>query len=122
VPAIRFLGWPGMPAERPLAEAARRANVEVRLEIVSSNGAIEERLRAGSVYDVVCPSDYMVERLRSAVLLSPLDAEWLPGRARLNPVFSNPPWDRGLTTQRRLRSARPGSCSAVPTYRTPIAG
>jgi len=96
VPAVRFLGWPGMPAERPLVDAARRANVEVQLEIVSSNEAIEERLREGCVYDVVCPSDYMVERLCSAGLLSPLEAEQLPGRARLNPVFSNPPWDPGL--------------------------
>ena len=96
MPAVRFLGWPGMPAERPLAEAARRANVKVQLEIVSSNEAIEERLREGCVYDVVCPSDYMVERLRSAGMLSPLDAEQLPGRARLSPLFSDPPWDPGL--------------------------
>jgi spermidine/putrescine transport system substrate-binding protein len=96
VPAVRFLGWPGMPAERPLAEAARRATVKVQLEIVSSNEAIEERLREGCVYDVVCPSDYMVERLRSAGMLSPLDAEQLRGRARLSPLFSDPPWDPGL--------------------------
>jgi spermidine/putrescine transport system substrate-binding protein len=68
----------------------------VRLEIVSSNEAIEERLRAGRVYDVVCPSDYMVERLRSAELLSPLDAERLPGRAGLGSFFRDPPWDPGL--------------------------
>jgi spermidine/putrescine transport system substrate-binding protein len=96
VPAVRFLAWPGMPAKRPLVEAARLANVEVQLEIVSSNEGIAERLRAGCVYDVVCPSDYMVERLRSAEMLSPLDAEQLPGRARLTPIFSNPPWDPGL--------------------------
>ena len=94
--AVRFLGWPGMPAKRPLAEAAGRANVEMQLEIISSNEAIEERLRAGRVYDVVCPSDYMVERLRLADLLSPLDAEQLPGRAGLNSIFSDLAWDPGL--------------------------
>jgi spermidine/putrescine-binding protein len=85
-----------MPAQRPLAEAARRARVELELETVSTNEAIEERIRS-SAYDVVCPSDYLVERLRGQGRLMPLDVERLPGRARLASWAEDPLWDPGLT-------------------------
>lgn len=51
-----------MPAPEALAEAARRTGVAVAADIVASNELLEQRMRA-SVFDVVFPSDYLVERL-----------------------------------------------------------
>ena len=51
-----------MPAPEALAEAARRTGVAVVAEAVASNELLEERMLA-SAFDVVFPSDYLVERL-----------------------------------------------------------
>lgn len=60
--ALRVLCWPGMPAPEALAEAARRIGVSVSAEEVASNERLEERMREAP-FDVVFPSDYLVERL-----------------------------------------------------------
>ncbi len=51
-----------MPAGAALAEAGRRIGVRVEAEAVASNELLEERM-AGAQFDVVFPSDYLVERL-----------------------------------------------------------
>jgi spermidine/putrescine-binding protein len=85
-----------MPSSRALAHACARAGVEVEAERVDSNEELERRMRAAGPYDVVCPSDYMVERLRGEGRLAPVDAERLPGRAQLASWALDPAWDPGL--------------------------
>jgi spermidine/putrescine transport system substrate-binding protein len=64
VAALRVLCWPGMPAAEALAEAGRHVGVEVHAEAVASNERLEDRMRAAP-FDIVFPSDYLVERLVS---------------------------------------------------------
>jgi spermidine/putrescine transport system substrate-binding protein len=71
--ALRVLCWPGMPAPQALAEAARRIGVSVSTEEVASNERLEARMRETS-FDVVFPSDYLVERLLRRGELLALDA------------------------------------------------
>jgi spermidine/putrescine-binding protein len=59
---MKVLSWPGMPAEQPLADAARRIGVSLHVETASSNERLEARMRE-QAFDVVFPSDYLVERL-----------------------------------------------------------
>lgn len=70
---LRVLCWPGMPAPEALAEAARRVGVSVAAEEVASNERLEERMREAS-FDVVFPSDYLVERLTGRGELLELEA------------------------------------------------
>jgi spermidine/putrescine transport system substrate-binding protein len=93
VPALRVLCWPGMPAAEALAEAGRRLGVEVRAEVVASNERLEERLRAAP-FDVVFPSDYLVERLVARGELLALEA---PGELveRIAPWAREAPHDPG---------------------------
>jgi spermidine/putrescine transport system substrate-binding protein len=65
-----------MPAEASVAEAGRRAGRAVSLDTVASNEALEASMRAG--YDLVFPSDYLVERLAARGELAPLDHAALP--------------------------------------------
>lgn len=87
-----------MPSQSPLAEAGWRTRVAVEVETISSNEELEARLRrTPDAYDIVCPSDYMVERLAREGRLLALDAPSLPGRASLAGWVSNPSWDPELT-------------------------
>jgi spermidine/putrescine-binding protein len=90
---LRMLVWPGMPADEALDLVARRIGVEVEAVAISTNEQLEERLAAGERYDVITPSDYMVERLASAGALRALDPALLPGRAGLAGWARSPVWD-----------------------------
>ena len=76
--AMRVLSWPGMPAPEALARAGDALGVTVEADVVATNEAIAERLAAGERYDVVFPSDYLVERLRGRERIVPLEAGALP--------------------------------------------
>jgi len=70
---MRVLSWPGMPADEPLADAAERIGVSLSVETVSSNERLEARM-AEARFDLVFPSDYLVERLVRRGELMELDA------------------------------------------------
>ncbi|HEX7301153.1 MAG TPA: spermidine/putrescine ABC transporter substrate-binding protein [Solirubrobacteraceae bacterium] len=80
---LRILAWPGMPAPAALAEAGRRLGVAVEADVVSSNERLEalldEREADGGegAYDLICPSDYLVQRLRAGGRLLALEREVL---------------------------------------------
>jgi spermidine/putrescine transport system substrate-binding protein len=61
---VRVLAWNGMPAAEALEEAASRLGVEIAVLTTSSNERLEAQLGAGEPFDVVFPSDYLVQRLR----------------------------------------------------------
>jgi spermidine/putrescine transport system substrate-binding protein len=75
---LRLLTWDCMPAPEAIAAAAERAGVRAEIEAISTNEALLERMDDDGPYDVVFPSDYMVERLRAADRLAPLDPDSLP--------------------------------------------
>ena len=70
---MRVLAWPGMPADEPLADAAERIGVSLHVETVASNERLEARI-AEEAFDVIFPSDYLVERLVRRGQLLELDA------------------------------------------------
>lgn len=63
-----------MPARASLREAARRVGVdELQVEEVASNELLHERMLAAGPWELVFPSDYLVERLVQRGDLLPLD-------------------------------------------------
>jgi spermidine/putrescine transport system substrate-binding protein len=94
-PALRMLVWPGMPADEALDVVERRIGVRVEAVAISTNEQLEERLLAGERYDVVTPSDYLVERLARRGALLALDDALLPGRANLASWARRPVYDPG---------------------------
>lgn len=63
--------------------------VKVNYSTYSSNESLYAKLSSGSVsYDVICPSDYMIERLISEDMLLPLNYDNIPlAQANLRPEF-----------------------------------
>lgn len=81
---LRLLVWPGMPAPEALREVERRLGLELEAEVISSNEGLESRMDDRGPYDLVCPSDYMVERLSGNGRLARLDLERLPSLSNLD--------------------------------------
>ena len=89
-----MLAWPGMPASESLAEAARRLGRTVEIDEISSNEALEARMEAQPPFDLVFPSDYLVERLAGRGSLLELEHADLP-LERLANWARNAEYDRG---------------------------
>lgn len=62
-PDLRVLAWPGMPGDESLAEAGSRLGKAIEIEVVSSNEELEGRLGGDPPFDLIFPSDYLVQRL-----------------------------------------------------------
>jgi spermidine/putrescine transport system substrate-binding protein len=52
--------------------------IEVRYDYYSTNEELYAQLSSGASYDVIFPSDYMIERLRKEEMLQPLDFANIP--------------------------------------------
>jgi spermidine/putrescine-binding protein len=64
----------------------------------TSNEALLAQIRAGGAdYDVIIPSDYMVEIMAEEGLLLPLDKDAIPNAANVDETFASPPYDPDLT-------------------------
>lgn len=63
----------------------------------TSNEALLAQIRAGGAdYDVIIPSDYMVEIMIEEELLLPLVHDAIPNRVNVATEFADPPYDPGL--------------------------
>ena len=63
-------------------------NVKVNYSTYSSNESMYAKVSSGSAaYDVIIPSDYMIERMVAEDLLAPLDMELIPNYAYVSEEF-----------------------------------
>ncbi len=68
--------------------------VKVNYSTYASNESLYAKLSSGSVsYDVIVPSDYMIERLIAEDLLEPLRYENIPNIPNILPEFQNADYD-----------------------------
>ena len=71
--------------------------VRVVEDTFANNEELLARLQAGATgYDIIVPSDYMVEIMIEEGLLATLDHANIPNIANLDPLFADPPYDPGL--------------------------
>ena len=72
--------------------------VKVIEDTFSSNEELLAKLQAGATgYDLIVPSDYMVEIMIAEGLLAELNHENIPNLTNLSELFADPPYDPGLT-------------------------
>jgi spermidine/putrescine transport system permease protein len=98
-PASRELNlfiWSGYIAPETIRRFEERLGVRVNVDLYDSNEALLAKLQAGNTgYDVVCPSNYIVEVLVRQGLLLPLDHTALPHLAHVDPRFLDREYDAG---------------------------
>jgi len=73
--------------EKYCRETLKR-NVKVNYSTFSSNESMYAKIKSGSAsYDVIVPSDYMIERMVKDDLLQPLDISKIPNYANVDEAF-----------------------------------
>lgn len=72
---LRVVVWPGMPDSDGLQEAAQLIDRELEVEVISSNEDLELLLEQDDPWDLITPSDYLVENLVRQGRLAELDPQ-----------------------------------------------
>ena len=67
--------------------------VDVIVEYFDSNEMMYTKMQAGDAYDVVIPSDYMIQRMMNEDSLQELDLSLIPNLDNLTPEVRNLPYD-----------------------------
>lgn len=95
LPQLNIYCWSTYISPRVVRGFEKEFHCHVNYDLYDSNEALLAKLQAGNVsYDLVIPSDYMVEILIQQRLLARLDRSRLPNVwARVNPRFLNLPFD-----------------------------
>ncbi len=79
------------------ADFEKEFGVHVVEDTFASNEELLAKLQAGATgYDVIVPSDYMVEIMIEEGLLVELNHEDIPNIKNVDPKFANPPYDPGM--------------------------
>lgn len=82
--------------EKYFLETGERVNVSVNYTTYASNEDLYAKLKSGATgYDIIIPSDYMIQRLKSENLLQKLDLNKIPNYANIKEQFRNPFYDNG---------------------------
>lgn len=79
-----------------VAAFEKQFDCTVRLDLYEDNESMIAKLAAGgALYDIVVPSDYVINSMVKRGLLAPLRHENLPNLKNADPRFVNPPFDPG---------------------------
>ncbi len=95
VPQLNVYCWSTYISPRVVRGFEKEFHCHVNYDLYDSNEALLAKLQGGNVrYDLVVPSDYMVQILIEQRLLAPLDKSRLPNVwANVSPRFLNLPFD-----------------------------
>lgn len=82
---LRVFSWGVYIDPALITQFEREHNVRVIYDEFASNEEMYTRLLSGEWYDILVPSDYMIERLISENLIQRLDLSLIPNRVNLIP-------------------------------------
>ena len=86
--------WADNFDEEVLEEFEEKFNVRVKYDVMSNNEELLAKIRTGgSGYDLIQPSDYMVETMIKLDLLQELDQGNIPNLQNMSAQFRNLPYD-----------------------------
>lgn len=96
---VNVLNWSSYIPDSVINEFEKEYNIKVNYGTYSSNEELLAKVsssKAGT-YDVLFPSDYMVELMIQKDMLKPLDKSKLKYYSNINEVFMNQPFDKDNT-------------------------
>ena len=79
--------------ENVISDFEKQYGVRVIVENFDSNEMMYTKLMAGDRYDVIIPSDYMIERLMNEDFLQPLDKSMIPNMENMSDVVLGMSYD-----------------------------
>lgn len=93
---VNIYSWADYVDESVIRDFEREFGIRVNYDVFSNNEELHAKLLAGaSGYDVIFPSDYMVEVLIEEGLLQPINHDAIPNLAHIDPRFLDLPFDPG---------------------------
>lgn len=92
---VNVYAWGGEIPISVIRMFEHETGIRVHFSTYDSNETLYAKLRVNqrSLYDVILPSAYLVERMKTKQLLMPLDHAKLPQLKNLDPYFSNNTYD-----------------------------
>lgn len=90
---LNIFNWGEYVGEDTIANFEKQYNVSVNYTLFASNEEMYTKLLGGESFDVLVPSDYMIERLMQEDMLYPLDLDHIPNYKNLSPEVLNLEYD-----------------------------
>ncbi len=90
---LKLYNWGEYMGEDLISNFQDEFGVKVVIEYFDSNEMMYTKLKAGDAYDVLVPSDYMIERLIHENMLQELDLSLIPNISNLAEGVTNLPYD-----------------------------
>lgn len=94
---LKLYNWGEYMGQDLISNFEKQFGVKVILEYFDSNEMMYTKLQAGDAYDVLVPSDYMIERLVAEDMLQELDIEKIPNIVNLAEGVRSLPYDPANT-------------------------
>lgn len=94
---LNVFNWGEYVGEKTIANFEKKYNVKVNYSVFGSNEEMYTKLLGGDNYDVLVPSDYMIERLIDEKMLRKLDQKNIPNLSKLTGGVQNLPYDKNNT-------------------------
>jgi spermidine/putrescine transport system substrate-binding protein len=122
-PEINVLAWSEYIPPEVIDNFQEETHIRVNLDTVASNEAMQAKLTSGATkYDVIQPSEYLVEALIKMNRLAPLEMSNLPNFANISPEFKDQPFDPGNKFTVPYMSGVVGIVYNAEKIKTPIKG
>ena len=94
---LNVYNWDTYIGEKTLGTFNARTGIVVQYDLYADNEELFAKLKEGNPgYDVIVPSDYMVEDMLTLKMLTPLDHSKIPNIRHLDKAFTNPAYDPGM--------------------------
>ena len=90
---LNVYNWGEYIGENVIYDFEDRYGVRVNYSLFASNEEMYTKLLGGTKYDVIIPSDYMIEKLLDEDMLQPLDKEMITNIDNLYEGVLNKPYD-----------------------------
>jgi spermidine/putrescine transport system substrate-binding protein len=93
---LNFYNWNTYIGETTLQDYIDKSGVDVKMDVFANNDELFAKLRAGNQnYDVIVPSNDLVERMAAADMLLPLDHRQIPNMKNIDTQFADADYDKG---------------------------
>lgn len=96
---LNVYNWDTYIGETTVDTFTAATGIEVQYDLFANNEELFAKLQAGNPgYDVIFPSDYMIETMAALNMLVPIDHSKIPNIVNVNPAaqFTDPPFNPGM--------------------------
>lgn len=90
---LKLYNWGEYMGETLISDFEKEFGVDVIVEYFDSNEMMYTKIQAGDSYDVLVPSDYMIQRMMNEDMLQKLDLSRIPNLDNLAEGVQNLPYD-----------------------------